>query len=94
MESELTVLKVTNVVRKKNSRAMARELRISSRKNTLVSSNPTLCGFTTVLLRSLVLLVGICKFQPFTLALLGIPIPTAAVAPASTGRIAPVIHLA
>jgi hypothetical protein len=32
--------------------------------------------------------------QPLTLALFGIPIPTAAVVPASTGRIAPVIHLA
>ena len=34
------------------------------------------------------------KSHPLTLALAGMPIPTAAVAPASTGNIAPVIHLA
>lgn len=42
------------------------------------------CGFS-----------GVRHFvHPLTLALFGMPIPTAAVEPASTGRITPVIHLA
>lgn len=38
--------------------------------------------------------LGYNSAHPFTLALFGMPMPTAAVEPASTGNIAPVIHLA
>lgn len=44
--------------------------------------------------RLYVRLSSVALVHPLTLALFGMPIPTAAVEPASTGKIAPVIHLA
>lgn len=79
---------------------MATRLQNSCRHSRLEALTPSQsnCGAVgswTIIPRLHHCLFWMCaSFYPLTLALFGIPIPTAAVEPASTGKIAPVIHRA